>query len=160
MEVSYKFVNYGEDLNPEENTIVLDVGMKTVPGVIDHHHPQAEAECTASLLVKYPYLVLDHIKNPLSLQVITHRLPDFDAISSIFLTLKLIEKRAIDYSMEKIALYARMVDSASLPKEIDLSSTPYSILRALFSAIKKEEEESNFERVREGLKFMNFLYSK
>jgi len=160
MEVSYKFVNYGEDLSPVENTIVLDVGMKTVPGVIDHHHPQAEAECTASLLVKYPHLVLGHLKNPLSLQVITHRLPDFDAISSIFLALKLIEEGSIDISMEKIARYARMVDSASLPREIDLTSTPYSILRALFSAIKKEEEQANFERVKEGLKFMNFLYTK
>jgi len=160
MEVIYKFVNYGEDLSPTENTVVLDVGMKTVPGVIDHHHPQAEPECTASLLIKYPNLVLGHIKNPQSIEIITHRLPDFDAISSIFLALKLIEKGAIDSSMEKLARYARMVDSASLPKEIDLSSTPYSILRALFSSIKKEEEEANLERLREGLKFMGFLYSK
>ena len=48
MDIVYQFVKYGEDLKPEKNTLVLDVGMKTVPGVIDHHHPKAEPECTAS----------------------------------------------------------------------------------------------------------------
>ena len=59
--LSYRFVHYGEKLDPQTNTLVLDVGMKTVPGVIDHHHPDAEAECTASLIVKHPELVLDHV---------------------------------------------------------------------------------------------------
>jgi hypothetical protein len=95
----------------------------------------------------------------LKLKIITHRLPDFDAISSIFLALRLLKTERVDPHMEKISYYSRMVDSASLPKEIDLTSTPYSILRALFSGIKKEEE-SNLERVKEGLKFMNFLHSK
>jgi len=167
MEVVYQFVNYGEDLNPEKNTLVLDVGMKTVPGVIDHHHPKAESECTASLIAKHPHLILDHIQKDEiegeesgKLRIITHRLPDFDAISSIFLALRLIESGKFDNSMEKIAQYTKMVDSASLPKEIDLSSTPYSILRALFTRIKKDETEKNLERVREGLKFMNFLHTK
>ncbi len=168
MEVSYQFVNYGEDLKPAQGVLVLDVGMKTVPGVIDHHHPEAEVECTASLIAKHPYLVLDHIKEGIAekkvesikLRIVTHRLPDFDSISSIFLALKLIETGKLNSSMEKIARYAKMVDSAKLPKEIDLTSTPYSILRSLFTEIKRGEEESNLERVREGLKFMNFLYSK
>lgn len=169
MEVSYQFVNYGENINPEIGALVLDVGMKTVPGVIDHHQPSAEVECAASLITKHPYLVLDHFKKEemaqkngeaLKLKIITHRLPDFDAISSIFLALRLLKTGRVDLHMKKISSYARMVDSASLPREIDLTSTPYSILRALFASIKKEEEESNLERVKEGLKFMNFLHSK
>jgi hypothetical protein len=169
VDISYEFVNYGENLFPQPETIILDVGMKTVPGVIDHHHPEAEPECTASLIIKYPRLVLDHLKSglgketvqgPASLRVVTHRLPDFDALSSIFLVLKLLELGKVDASMEKIAGYARMVDSASLPREIDLTTTPYSILRALFSGAKKEEAEINRERVTEGLKFMKFLYAK
>lgn len=166
-DVSYQFVNYGEEFNPEKGVLVLDVGMKTVPGVIDHHHPGAEIECTASLIAKHSHLVLDHIKKEdspegeaLKLRIITHRLPDFDSVSSIFLALKLIERGTLDPAMETIAVYAKMVDSASLPKDIDLTSTPYSILRALFAAIRKDEEEANLERVKEGLKFMNFLHSK
>ncbi len=169
MDIRYEFVNYGEDLSPQPDTIVLDVGMKTAPGVIDHHHPEAEPECTASLIIKYPRLVLDHLKSglgreagqrPSSLRVVTHRLPDFDALSSIFLALKLLELGKVDASMEKIAGYAKIADSASLPRDIDLAATPYSILRALFSGVKKEEEEINKERVAEGMKFMKFLYSK
>lgn len=168
MEVTYQFVNYGEDLRPAKGVLILDVGMKTVPGVIDHHHSEAEVECTASLIAKHPNLVLDHIREStlekkeeaLKLRIVTHRLPDFDSISSIFLALKLIETGNINPSMEKIAHYARMVDSSALPKDIDLTCTPYSILRSLFTEIKRGEEESNLERVREGLKFMNFLYSK
>ncbi len=169
MEIHYGFVNYGEEREPEPGVIVLDVGKKTVPGVIDHHHPKAEPECTASLVVKHPFLVLDHLRTwvteteergAITLKIITHRLPDFDSVASIFLVLRLIETGTIDASMEKLAAYTKKVDSASLPKEIDLTSTPYSILRALFARIKGGEEEVNRDRVEEGLRFMRFLHSK
>ncbi len=169
MEVSCEFVNYGTDIDPQAGTVVLDVGMKTVPGVIDHHHPSAEPECTASLIVKHPGLVLEHIR-PLErggqgagqegLRVITHRLPDFDALASIFLTVRLLQTGRVDPGMETIAAYTRMVDSASLPRELDLAATPYSILRALFSGARRDEAVINRERVAEGLKFMQFLHGK
>ncbi len=170
METRFSFVNYGENLLPQPDTIVLDVGMKLVPGVIDHHHPEAEAECAASLVVKYPHFILRHLglgtgpgtwpRNRV-LTLVTHRLPDFDAVSSIFLVLRLIELGHVDPPMRKIAAYAKIVDSASLPKSLDLASTPHTILRALFSRIRRRDEESNnFERVAEGLKFMRFLYAR
>ncbi|MFC2163833.1 hypothetical protein ACFLT2_02405 [Acidobacteriota bacterium] len=167
--IAFDFVHYGKVLNPRKNTLVLDVGMKAVPGVIDHHHPQAEIECTASLIAKYPHLVLNHVnkrtlrkdtEEPQNLKFITHRLPDFDAVASIFLSLKLIEIEKIDSSMDKIARYTKMVDSARLPKDIDLTTTPYSILRALFKSIRKEEAVANIQRIDEGLRFMQFLYTK
>jgi len=169
MNMIFKFVNYGERFEAAPETLVLDVGLKTVPGVIDHHHPDAEPECTASLIVKHPGLVLDHIKPPgagsdmsaaVSLTFITHRLPDFDALASIFLALKLLEQSRVDPAMEKIGAYTKLVDSASLSKKIDLSGTPYAVLRALFSGSKKTEEEINRERIAEGLKFMRFLYAR
>jgi hypothetical protein len=169
MDATYEFVPYGERFDPQPSTIVLDVGMRTVPGVIDHHHPEAEPECTASLIARHPGLVLDHLPEyreakpgiPLpSLHVITHRLPDFDALASIFLTLKLLETGTIDPPMETLARYTRLVDSASLPKEIDLSATPYAILRALFSGARQDESEINLARLAEGLKFMRFLHAK
>jgi hypothetical protein len=169
VEIISEFVPYGERFDPQPATIVLDVGMKTVPGVIDHHHPEAEPECTASLIAKHPGLILDHLpqyraadleKSLSPLRVVTHRLPDFDALASIFLTLKLLESGRVDSSMEKLSRYTRLVDSASLPKEIDLSSTPYAILRALFSGVRQDEAEMNLSRLAEGLKFMSFLYAR
>ncbi len=168
-EADYRFAAYGTEFAPRKGTLVLDVGMKTVPGVIDHHHPQAEPECTASLIIKYPALVLDHIprdeihkkaERTFYLNIVTHRLPDFDAVASIYLAMKLLKTGQIDPAMAKISAYTKMVDSATLPKEWDLASTPYSILRALFLRIRKADEAASLERVKEGLKFMNFLYSK
>jgi hypothetical protein len=169
MDIFYEFAPYGERFDPWPATIVLDVGMRTVPGVIDHHHPEAEPECAASLIAKHPGLVLDHLTqfraaHPESflppLRVVTHRLPDFDALASIFLTLKLLETGRIDPPMEELSRYTRLVDSASLPKEIDLASTPYAILRALFSGVRQEESEINLGRLTEGLKFMRYLYAR
>lgn len=169
IDISYNFVNYGERFDPVPGTIVLDVGMKTVPGVIDHHHPEAEPECTASLIVKYPELVLDHIRPAGSavsaasaaiLTFITHRLPDFDALASIFLSSRLLETGRVDPAMERLAAYAQLVDSAALPGSLDLAATPYAVLRALFSGAKKNEDEINRERIDEGLKFMRFLHAR
>ena len=165
MVITYRFVNYGEPLAPEKDTLVLDVGMAMTPGIIDHHHPQAEAECTASLIIKYPRLVLGHLRPdgqpaPASLTIITHRLPDFDAVSSIFISLKLLETGRIDDPLARIGSYARVADSASFPKSIDLAATPYAILRAMFSGIRRPEEEANRGRVEEGLRLMKFLYAR
>jgi hypothetical protein len=161
MEFIFQFAPYGKEILPSPGTIALDVGMKTVPGVIDHHQPEAEAECAASLIVKHPELVLNHFKNKSEpITIITHRLPDFDAISAIFLTLKLLENNQVDKAMKKIADYARLVDSATIPKNIDLSATPYAVLRALFFTFQKPEEETNLERVNEGLRLMKLLYEQ
>jgi hypothetical protein len=165
MDIRFEFVDYGLEIEPAENTLVLDVGMKTVPGVIDHHHPEAEAECAASLVVKHPELVLGHLVNadgsiPGRLTIVTHRLPDFDAAASVFLALKLLETRTVDESMERLARYARTADSASFPKSIDLAATPYAVLRALSSAIHEEEDAANRLRMDEGLRLMTFLREK
>ncbi len=158
--LNYRFVPYGTEFVPERATLVLDVGMKTVPGIVDHHHPEAEPECTASLIAKHPSLILGHTERDKLELIVTHRRPDFDAVSSIFLALRLLETDKIDPFIEKIATYTKMVDSASLPKEWDLPSTPYAILRALFLFIRKKDEAADRERVREGLKFIDFLYTK
>ena len=159
---AFRFVEYGTAFEPSPGTIVLDVGRKTVPGVIDHHQADAEPECTASLLAKYPSLVLDHVPssetNPLTF--ITHKLPDFDALASIFLTLRLIETRTFDEGMAALAAYTKIVDSSSLPRKTDLAATPYGILRGLFAGAKKSEDEINRDRLAEGLRFMRYLHAK
>jgi hypothetical protein len=165
--VRYRFVDYGEPFEPAPNTLVLDVGMKTVPGVIDHHQPDAEPECAASLAAKYPALVLDHLApgnipraSDEPLTIVTHRLPDFDSLAAIYISLKILETGQVDDGLREIAAYAKLVDSAALPKTLDLAGTPYGLLRALFSGSKKSEEENNRDRLEEGLKFMRTLHAR
>ncbi len=159
MDATYEFVDYGEVIDPRPATIALDVGMKTVPGVIDHHHPDAEPECAASLVALHPNLVLDHLgpEPPPSLHFITHRMPDFDAIASIALALALLDRRAVDGDMRALADYTKLADSAALPKTIDLAATPHAVLRALFTTVKGTPTEVNQVRVREGLRLMGRL---
>lgn len=159
MGVSFRFVPYGQDILPVPGVLVLDVGMRTVPGVIDHHHPGAEAECAASLVVRRPGLVLDHDLDPLR-EVVTHRLPDFDALSAAFLALRLLETRRVDPAMERLAAYAKLVDSAALSPALDLGGTPYAVLRGMFAGRKGPEDAANETRVEEGLKFMRFLHAR
>ena len=151
----FRFVEYGTVFEPAPGTIVLDVGRKTIPGVIDHHQADAEPECTASLLAKYPNLVLDQIApgegKPLTF--VTHKLPDFDA-------LRLIETRTFDAGMAALAAYTKIVDSSSLPRKTELAATPYGVLRALFAGAKKNEDEINRDRLAEGLRFMRFLHAR
>lgn len=168
-QIRFSFVPYGTVAQPEPHTLVLDVGMKAVPGVIDHHQPDADCECAASLVVRRPELVLDHIPagslegapgNGRSLTIVTHRMPDFDAAAAAFLALRLIDRGEVDPAMTALADYARLVDSAQLPLDIDLTATPSAILRALFRRIRGDESASNRERMAEGMRFMRFLHAR
>jgi hypothetical protein len=151
LNITYECVPYGAHLNPQSHVLVLDVGRQTKPGIIDHHHPEAPPECTASLLVKHPELVLNHIYpdnqiNPERLpplKFITHRFPDFDAIVSLFLAEQIILTGEVDEDMVTLAEYTKQVDSGALPRTHDLTGTPYAILRALFSQIKLESAEDS-----------------
>jgi hypothetical protein len=167
--VEYRFVPYGTILEPEPRTLVLDVGMKTMPGVIDHHHSEAECECAASLVARRPDLVLDHIPAPSEdsggeegrpLVVVTHRMPDFDSVAAVFLALRLVERRALDPAMTVLADYTKLVDSALLPREIDLAATPYAVMRSLFRRIRADQADANLERMQEGQRFMRFLHAR
>jgi hypothetical protein len=161
---SFSFVNYGQELEARPGALALDVGFKTKPGVIDHHHPDAEPECAASLVVKHPTLVLGHlgewVKQGRVVEVVTHRLPDFDAVAAAFLALRLLETGAVDPAMTALAAYARLVDSSSLPKTVNPAATPHSILRAFFADLRGTEAEANQRRMQEGLAFMRFLHAE
>lgn len=163
--IEYQFADYGTPFEPMPGRVVLDVGMRLAPGVLDHHHPEAEPECSASLVVAHPELVLDHIRpggrEPEgTLTFVTHKLPDFDALAAIFLARRLIERGEIDPAMRALAAYTKIVDSSALPPDLDLAATPYGVLRALFAGAKSGEDEINRARIEEGLKFMRHLHAR
>jgi hypothetical protein len=134
-EIKFRFLGYGEELIPQQNTIILDVGKKLDFGILDHHQKLAPNECAASLVVKYPQYILEHLKGEKNITIITHKYPDFDAVASSYLTKRLIETGKVSESMIKIAQYAKIVDSANLPINIPLEDTPYAILYSLFHKI-------------------------
>jgi len=167
MDVRYEFAGFGARCAPAPGRLVLDVGMAQAPGVLDHHFPEAESECAASLVVKHPELVLDHLRpggrsadacGPVT--IVTHTLPDFDALAAVFLSVRLLETGRIDEGMRRLAAYAKIVDAALLPATVDLGATPYAVLRAMFVGSKKPPDEANLDRIAEGLKFMRLLHAR
>ncbi len=165
LRIEYQFADYGTTFETAPGRVVLDVGMGLAPGVLDHHHPGSGPDCASSLVVGRPELILDHIRPggrepDGSLTFVTHRLPDFDALASIFLARRLIEQGGIDEAMRSLAAYALIVDTSTLPRDLDLAATPYGVLRALFAGAKKSEDEINRDRIETGLKFMRRLHAR
>ncbi len=143
----FEFVDYGEELFPQEGTIIVDVGKKLEEGILDHHQPDAENECAATLVVKHPELILNHLKGGKSFRLITHRYPDFDAVSSAFLVEKVVERGKVTNSMKKIAEYAKVVDSSNLPPSIPLEDTPYAVLYSMFHQINYDRGTNQKNKV-------------
>jgi len=138
-----EFVDYGKELFPKEKTIIVDVGKKLEEGILDHHQPDAENECAASLVVKHPELILKHLKGEKKFDVITHRYPDFDAVSSAYLVEKVVEREKVTNSMVKIAEYAKVVDSSNISPSIPLEDTPFAVLYSMYHRIAYNREINN-----------------
>ncbi len=142
-DVEFQFVEYGEEFEPQEGVLVLDVGRKLEKGILDHHQETAEDECAATLVVKYPQYILSHLDGKNSFKIITHKYPDFDAVSSSYLALKLLEYGKVTDFMRELSSYAKLVDSSRIPKNYTLSGTPYAILYAIYQNIKSELPKEN-----------------
>ncbi len=162
-DVEFEFVEYGEEIEPTEGVVALDVGRKLISGVLDHHQKNAENECAATLVIKHPELILNHIKRRKKFKIVTHKYPDFDAVSSSYLTVKIVEKREITPFMRELANYAKLVDSSQIPKNYTLSGTPYALLYAIYQIIKNNIPKENrlhnigVKRMEIAFEMFNFL---
>ena len=131
---------YGSDLTSEPEKLALDVGNRLCPGVIDHHQPGADDECTTSLILKYPQYVQDHLKDvPMEeVTIITHVSPDLDAVTSAFFVHALLSSNHFPPFAEVIASYVRDVDMGICFRHPNTVVTVYSVFTALCELIRKE----------------------
>lgn len=142
----FSFIPYGSFVIPEPKIIVLDVGNQLCKGVIDHHQPGAEKECSTSLIFRYPHYILDHVKGiPLEeITLITHISPDLDAVTSSFFCHSILLSGLFPPFAEKIAAYVRDVDMGICFRRPNTVVTVYSIFTALCELIRKEGEKKNW----------------
>ena len=164
-----KFIRYGETLEPKPGILALDVGGKTIPGVIDHHQSDAEEECSASLVYKHPHLITDHIRDMSSedVEIITHENPDLDAIVAAYFSQELIEKRHLPPVAQNVAQYAKRVDSGRILHCEQLENTPYGIMAGIaqlnqryakeIGASQQEKDRLLLER---GVQLVQYLFDK
>ncbi len=136
------FEAYGSCLAPESGKLMLDVGNRLCPGVIDHHQPDAYNECAASLLLRYPEYVLEHLKGVAAenITLVLHIEPDLDAVTAAFFAYHLIVNGKFPCFAEKIAAYVRDVDMGICFRHPGAIVTAYSIFAGLCEIIRKKGE--------------------
>ena len=98
------------------NTIILDTGNYLIPGIIDHHQPDLSVaeSCVASLVVQDAEKYLSHLKDQEEVLVITHFVPDLDAIGAVYFTLKYLDGKAFTAFDHLLSDYILEVDSGKL----------------------------------------------
>lgn len=98
----FAFIPQGTVTQPSHNTVYLDVGGGYGPGVIDHHQGGQKPSSAASLLAARPDYAYDHLvaslpnravaggESPWRPTIVVHSDPDFDAIVTSFLLMRLV----------------------------------------------------------------------
>lgn len=150
LDINFSFVHYGSVLNPEPGKLALDVGSRLCPGVIDHHQPAAENDCAASLVLRYPHYVTDHLKGCRTdeITLITHISPDMDAVTAAFFSCHLLLHGHFPRFAKKIGKYVRDVDRGICSRRPDVSVTAYGMFTALCELTRRQAQAEKWPRER------------
>jgi hypothetical protein len=119
----FAFVPAGTVTQPSSNTVYLDVGGGYGPGVIDHHQGDTVRASAARLLANRPDFAYEHLIASLPFvhhgatdvewrpTIVLHRSPDFDAMVSAYLVMRLVEQGVSPSERwEWLVTYADRVD--------------------------------------------------
>lgn len=164
-----EFVPHGTTLEPERGKLALDVGNRICPGVIDHHQPGGEEECTASLIYRYPRLVLDHLQGATigEVTVVTHLAPDLDAVTATYFAHCLLAEGKLPRFAQKLASYVQDVDRGVCFRKPGELGTLYGIFIGICEQIKEErdrgvsaKEDEDILRVQWGFRLLDFVLSR
>ena len=149
---------------PSNNTIILDTGNALEPGIIDHHQPNCgfENQCVASIVVEHGEKYLKHLLGQKEVNIVTHFIPDLDALGSVYFTMKYLSEEPFGFLDTQLSEYINMVDMGKLildPEEpIGIAS-----LWLHFTNIKDYSnaftQEFNQELIQKGLEFMKAVVS-
>jgi hypothetical protein len=139
----------------KKNTIILDTGNNLLPGIIDHHQPDSNVaeSCVTSLVVHDAEKYISHLKDQDEILIITHFIPDLDAIGSVYFTKKYLENNDFDANDRMIADYILEVDSGKLSIDPENPESIASIWLAITN--QRNNQLDNLEIVKIGLDFFD-----
>ena len=132
-EIVYRFVPMGTVAKPASGRVYLDVGNSLVPGVIDHHQPDAPELCTSALVLDQPRLVTAQVAGLGSgepMEVVTHFFPDMDAITAVHFTAMLLSGRRPGAGARRWAGYVCDVDRGLTRLDPNRPLTAYALFLA------------------------------
>lgn len=101
---------------PADSTIILDTGNALRPGIIDHHQPGCKFadKCVAHIVVNNGIPYLEHLLGKEEVNVVTHFIPDLDALGAVYFTLKYLRNEVFTFLDQQVADYINMVDMGKL----------------------------------------------
>lgn len=101
---------------PADSTIILDTGNALSPGIIDHHQPGCKFadKCVAHIVVNNGIPYLEHLLGKEEVNVVTHFIPDLDALGAVYFTLKYLKNEVFTFLDQQVADYINMVDMGKL----------------------------------------------
>ena len=140
------------------STVILDTGNGLEPGIVDHHHPDFDLgdSCVASIMSTDAERFIGHLKDLDEVTIVTHFVPDLDAIGSVYFTQKFLLGQKIDDRCLMLADYILEVDSGKLSIDPD---SPVSIASVWLAVTNQDTDKMPFQRDNEGitLKGIEFL---
>jgi len=144
---------------PADQTVILDTGNLLQPGIIDHHQPGCEYsnQCVASIVVQHAETYLGHCLGKDEMHIVTHFLPDLDAISAVYFAQKFLGGQAFSAFDGVFCDYVTMVDLGKLildPKQpVGIASLWLSHTSNL-DKDKDSDQAFNENLLQEGLSFI------
>ncbi len=157
MKIDFDFIPQGAQVNVEDdhfifvfndgtvkkweriNSVIVDTGNRLEPGIIDHHQPGSEDSCVASIIANDYEKYLSHLTGQEPVTLITHFVPDLDAIASCFFLKKILEGGQLTDADKLLSQYVNDVDGGKLTMDPDY---PLSIASVINAIVEKTQERA------------------
>ena len=157
------FVAAGASLTPTPGRIVFDTGNRLCNGIIDHHQAGAGFECSTSLVIRRPELVVDHVGNlPLEdIEFVTHRHPDLDAVTAIFCAWYMLSHSKLPPHAESLAQYLIDIDQGICLRFPDHFITVYSLFIEMTRQLERSgTDNADIQRIVSGFELWNYVFER
>ncbi len=158
MQFIYDFIPQGAQVNVEDdhfifvfndgtvkkwqriNSVIVDTGNRLEPGIIDHHQPGSENSCVASIVANDHEKYISRLLGQETVTIITHFVPDLDAIASCYFLKKILEGGKITDTDKLLSQYVNDVDSGKLTLD---PYYPLSIASVINAIVEKAPEDKS-----------------
>lgn len=138
MAVSYEFVKMGSILSPETGKIILDVGNRCEPGIIDHHHIESNT-CATKLLLEKPEFARDWLGDAKdAYTLVLHDAPDLDCVSVAYLANRYMREEKFPEGAGMLAEYVCRIDQGMIERPMPQNPRLYEIFEMLRDSIAEE----------------------
>ena len=167
----FSFVGHGTVMETTRGVVYLDVGNRLCPGVIDQHQDNSLGNSTSEILLRAPQLVHEHLLGGwldlrdaghnlegrvFSPVIVTHVAPDFDAMVSSWLAVRLVEDGDFPPEAEALVAYAAMVDQGRYPVDLDRPETATHAIHMAYLATQNRNIPFE-EQLRQGHRLLDHI---